>query len=132
MLIQLGNFQFSISTVAYNEIERISTFSFASHQVIGSYDRLQAVGVNNETLRLTGSYLSELRTLIGGTRENPFDTIRTMANTQNPLQLQSEDGKNHGYWVIYDMNTKGSKYLQQGALKANFTIQLKFYGRRLV
>ena len=131
MLIQLGNFQFSIPTVSYNEIERISTYKFASHQVIGSYDRLQAVGADNETLRITGSYFADLKSAVGGSRQNPFDTLREMANEQKPLQLQSEDGKNHGYWVIYDLNTRGSHYIEQGALRANFTVQLRFYGRRI-
>ena len=131
MLIQLGDFQFSINTLAYNEIERVSTYSFASRQVIGSYDRLQSVGVDNETLRITGSYLADLKTLLGGSDEDPFEEIRVMASDQKPLQLQSEDGKNHGYWVIIDLNVRGNHYIQKGALKADFTLQLKFYGRRL-
>ena len=131
MLIQLGNFQFSISTVAYNEIERISTYSFASHQVIGSYDRLQALGPNNETIRLTGSYFSDLKTIIGGSSQDPFETLRNMGDTLQPQQLQSGDGKNHGYFVIVDLNVKGGHYVEQGSLKSDFTLQLKYYGRRL-
>ena len=130
MLIQLGSFQFSIPTVMYSEIERISTFKFASHGVIGSYDRLQAVGVDNETLRLTGAYLADIKNYVGGPSENPFNTLRAMANEQKPLQLQSEDGINHGYWIIYDLNVRGSHYIEQGALRAGFTVQLKFFGRR--
>lgn len=130
MLIQLGNFQFSISTLSYNEIERISTFKFAAHSVIGSYDRLQAVGIDNEILRITGNFFADLTPLVGE-RDNPFDTLRAIANEQNPLQLQSEDGKNHGYWVIYDLNTRGSRYIHQGSLRSEFTVQLKFYSRRL-
>lgn len=131
MLIQLGNFQFSISTLAYKEIERVSSYSFASHQVIGSYNRLQAVGVNNETLSFTGDYYADFRNFVGSSSSDPFEEIRNIANEQKPLQLQSEDGKNHGYWVITELNVKGSHYIEQGALKASFTIQLTFYGRRL-
>ena len=131
MLIQLGDFQFSISTVAYQEIERISQFTFASHQVIGSYNRLQAVGIQNEQIRLTGQYFSDLRQAINAPGGDPFETIREAGNRQEPLQLQSEDGRNHGYWVIYDFNVRSSDYITQGALKAEFTLQLKFYGRRL-
>ena len=131
MLIQLGNFQFSISTLAYKDIERISTYSFASHRVIGSHDKLQAVGVDNEVLRFTGSYFADLRNSLGESNGNPFDEIRNMAGEQKPLQLQSEDGKNHGYWVIIDLNVRGNHYIRQGALRADYTIQLKFYGRRL-
>ena len=131
MLIQLGDFQFSISTAAYNEIERISTYKFAAHQVIGSHDRLQAVGVDNETIRLTGSYFAELRSLVGSNNDDPFANLRSIAFKQEPLQLQSGDGKNHGYWVIFDLNVRGQDYIEQGALKADFTVQLRFYGRRV-
>lgn len=131
MLIQLGNFQFSISTLAYNEIERVSSYSFASHQIIGSHNRLQAVGVNNEKLTFTGQYYAEFRNLVGVTNSDPFEEIRNISNEQKPLQLQSEDGKNHGYWVVTELNVRGSRYIEQGALKADFTIQLTFYGRRL-
>lgn len=131
MLVQLGDFQFSISTVAYQQIERISTFKFASHQVIGSYDRLQAVGIDNETIRFTGQYYADLRQNITAENVDPFDTIRQMANRQEPLQLQSEDGINHGYWVIYDLNVRGRNYIEQGALNAEFTLQIKYYGRRI-
>ena len=130
MLIQLGEFQFSINTVAYKEVERISTYRFAEHEVVGAYNRLQPVGPDNETIRMTGSYFSDLRTLIGGNTQDPFKTIRDMANKQLPLQLQSEDGKNHGYWVIYDFNVRSNNFLKQGALNAEFTLQLKYFGRR--
>ena len=103
------------------KLKGISTFKFASHSVLGANDRLLAVGPDNETLRITGTYISDLksqfinRTFATGSDPlfsainsgifsgNPFEEIRLMATEQKPLHLQSEDGKNHGYWVIYDL-----------------------------
>lgn len=129
MLVQLGSFLFSLDSLPYNEIERISRYTFAHHEVIGNVRKLQGTGVENDTLRLTGTHYAELSMLVG-VNANPFDELREIAETLEPQLLTSADGLSHGYWVIIDINQKGSYYNQQGAQRTDFNIQLLYYGPR--
>ena len=129
MLTQLGDFQFNLSTIAAQEVERISQYRFAEQERIGQQNLLQAVGRENEIIRITGWLSPELQAIYGG-RGNPLDELRMIADTQEPQILITEDGRNLGYWVIFGINTRSSLFLPrgQGARRMEFTIQLKYYG----
>ena len=129
MLAQIGDFQFSLSTIAAREIERISQYRFAEQDRVGQTKLLQAVGIENEIIRISGMFSPELQDYYGG-GGNPFEDLRAMANLQEPLLLVTENGRNLGYWVIFDINTRGSDFLPrgQGARRMDFTIQIKYYG----
>ena len=61
MLAQIGDFQFSLSTIAAREIERISQYRFAEQDRVGQTKLLQAVGIENEIIRISGMFSPELQ-----------------------------------------------------------------------
>lgn len=121
IMMQLGTFQFSINTAAYQEFRRRSEYRWPSQDRFGKYPALQFTGRGEETISLQGVIYPEFR---GG-----FDQVtsmRTMASEGQPLLLIDGHGKLLGYWVIESVEDGQSVFAAFGdARKIEFTLQLR-------
>ena len=131
MLLQLGDFQFQVSTLAYQELTRGSSVRWVVHDIVGSDQRLQATGRNNDTIRLQGVFYPFFAAEFGGAvgTEN-IDQLRETMKQQEPLLLTAATGDTLGYWVIEELETGQSLFSAgQGVpRRQTFTIGLKWYG----
>lgn len=60
MLMQLGPYPFNISNAAYTHLRRRASARWARIPLLGGGEALHAVGVNNDTIELTGTVYPQL------------------------------------------------------------------------
>ena len=60
MMLSLGMFVFSLSTLAYQELQRQTNWRHASNSRVGAPPALQFVGRGDDTITLPGIILPEL------------------------------------------------------------------------
>jgi len=131
MLLQLGDFQFQVSTLAYQELTRASSVRWVVHDIVSNNQRLQATGRNNDTIRLQGVFYPQFASEVGGAvGTESIDHVRDLMNEQQPLLLTAATGDTLGYWVIETLDTGHSLFSPgQGVpRKQTFTIGLKWHG----
>lgn len=134
MLMQYADFQFDISTVAYNELNRVSSTRWATHDIVGSHQKLQAMGKDNDRIRLNGTFYPILAAQVGGTvGTNSLDALRELANQMQPHLLTAANGNSLGYWVLEELETNNTHFSSgQGVpQKQQFNIALRYYGASL-
>lgn len=76
MMLSLGMFVFSLSTLAYQELQRQTNWRHASNSRVGAPPALQFVGRGDDTIALPGIILPELAGSVLS-----LDALRLMANT---------------------------------------------------
>lgn len=128
--MQLGDFQFQISTLAYDQLQRTTEVVWAKLGILNNYERLQATGLVNDRIVLQGKYHVMLARELGAT-ENPIDTVREMALARKPYLLVSGAGNSLYYWVIETVAEEQSDFTVGVPLVINFTLNLTFYGERV-
>jgi len=92
--MQLGPYQFSVDTAAYQDLSHDAEYRWAAQPQIGSRDALQFVG-HAETRRLQGVIYPFHKGGIG-----QLDRMRNTALLGLPLPLVSGRGRVQGLWVI--------------------------------
>ena len=120
MLLALGMFAFGIDTLAFDEIQRKSSWRHATATRIGARDASQFTGPGDETISLPGSVFTEI-----ANGEVSLDEIRRMANTGDAWPLIDGRGHVYGAFVITTL-TEAKKHLwPDGAPRQiDFTIEL--------
>lgn len=121
MMMALGNFVFSLQTLAYQEFQRQSAWRHGSTNRIGTNPALQYLGPGDETVTLPGTLLPEL-----AGKAVSLDEIRTMANTGKAWALVEGTGKVYGLYVIESLSETQSYFFNDGtARRIEFSIALK-------
>ena len=131
MLLQYADFQFSISTLAYQELTRTSSVRWAAHEIVGNDQQLQATGRDNDRIRLEGVFYPQFAAAVGGAvGTQSIDRLRELMKEQKPNLLTAATGDSLGYWVIEELETGQSLFSSgQGVpRRQTFTIGLKWYG----
>lgn len=132
MLIQLADFQFSISTVAYDALNRVSSVRWAARDIVGGTQRLQAVGKENDRIRLNGVFYPQLAAQVGGeVGTKSLDRLRDLMNDMQPQLITAANGNSLGYWVIEQVETTDSKFLGAVPRRQEFSLNLRWYGAKL-
>ena len=134
MLMQYADFQFDISTVAYNELNRVSSTRWAKHDIVGGHQKLQAVGKNNDRIRLNGTFYPILAAQVGGrVGTDSIDALRELMNQMKPHLLTAANGNSLGYWVLEELETNQSLFSGGAGVpqKQDFNIVLRWYGANL-
>ena len=134
MLVQFADFQFDISTVAYQELNRISSVRWAALDIIGNNQKLQAVGRDNDRIRLNGTFYPILAAQVGGAvRTDSLDALRELKNEMQPHLLTASNGNSLGYWVMEELETNDSLFSGGRGVpqKQDFNIGLRYYGARI-
>jgi hypothetical protein len=122
-MMQLGVYQFSISTAAYQELSRGSEYRWSAQERVGTNDALQFTGSPGETLELRGVIFPHFK---GGLDQ--ITRMRAQASLGIPLPLISLGGRVMGLWVVEAIN-EGQRIFERGGvpLRQEFEIRLRRY-----
>lgn len=136
-MLTLGDFHFSVDEVAYQSIQRASTWRWAEQQRLGQTDLLQYTGKGASSISFDGEvYTDRQRTALRLDRmyigTKPLKQLSELGDTQEPILLVSGTGEILGYWVVTDFNETADKFLQAGiARHQKFSMTIKYYGDNL-
>lgn len=123
VMMQLGSFQFSLNTAAYQEFSRTTEYRWSAQQVVGQNDNLQYNGKNRQAITLTGLVYPHYR---GGL--NQITSFKSLADEGQPQLLVDGLGNVHGRWVIERVEEGHKVFGERGIpYKQSFTIQIRFY-----
>ena len=121
MMLSLGMFVFSLSTLAYQELQRQTNWRHASNSRVGAAPALQFVGRGEDTITLPGIILPELA---GSTIS--LDALRLMANTGKAWPMVEGSGRIYGLWVIENLGETKTIFFHDGTpRRIEFTLTLK-------
>lgn len=112
MMMALGTFVFSLSQLAYQELQRSTSWRHSSSERIGARAAHQFLGPGEETFDLSGLVAPE----ITGTPAS-LDLIRRMADEGRPLALVDGTGVVHGAFVINSLSETRTLFFADGAAR---------------
>lgn len=122
-LLQLGEFQFSVSTAAYDELRRETEVRWQSIDVVGGLQHVQDTGWS-ERITLTGTVYGVLFNAGVG----QLDALRAEQARRVPLLLITGAGEVLGYYVILRVSETQSAPIAGGGgapQKQVFTVDLQ-------
>lgn len=124
VMMQLGGFQFGITTAAFQTLQRTNEWRWPSQDRFGKPPVLQHVGQGAETITLPGVIYPEFR---GGFGQ--LDAMRAQADKGEPLPMIDGGGSALGLWAIERIEEKQAVFAAGAApRKVEFTLQLRrFY-----
>lgn len=121
MMLSLGMFVFSLSTLAYHELQRQTNWRHASNSRVGTSPALQFVGRGEDTITLPGIILPELAGSVLS-----LDALRLMANTGKAWPMVEGTGRIYGLWVIESLSETKTVFFRDGTpRRIEFTVTLK-------
>lgn len=121
MMLSLGMFVFSLSTLAYQELQRQTNWRHASNSRVGAPPALQFVGRGDDTITLPGIILPELAGSVLS-----LDALRLMANTGKAWPMVEGTGRIYGLWVIESLSETKTVLFRDGTpRRIEFTLTLK-------
>jgi phage protein U len=121
MMRQLGAFQFSLTTAAYQSLAHSQSWNWAKLNRFGQAPVSQFVGMGGETITLPGVIYPNFR---GGFGQ--IDAMRAEAEKQTPLIMVDGDGNVYGKWTITEI-TETQRVFGAGGkpLKIEFNLNLQ-------
>lgn len=126
-MAQLGDFQFSLETAAFEELNRASEYRWATQHRIGRRPANQFLGPGEESIELVGTIYPHFRGGLG-----QLGLMRAMAGDGMPLPLIygfENVGQYAGLWCIKSIKDNRSEFIRIGAArKIEFTVSLVAYG----
>jgi len=110
MMMAFGMFVFSLSTAAYQELQRQTQWRHASQSRIGQRPARQFLGPGDDTIRLNGTLMPQFT---GG--QSNLDQLRAMADQGAAWPLIEGTGTLYGVYVIESLNERKSRHFRDGA-----------------
>ena len=121
MMCALGMFVFSLSTAAYQELQRQTDWRHASNNRVGAAPARQFVGRGDDSITLPGIIFPEL----AGSALS-LDALRLMANTGKAWPMLEGSGRINGLWVIESLSETKTIFFSNGTpRRIEFTLSLK-------
>lgn len=121
MMLALGMFVFSLSTAAYQELQRQTEWRHASNNRVGAAPARQFMGRGDDSITLPGIIFPELA---GSTLS--LDGLRLMANTGKAWPMVEGNGRIYGLWVIESLSETRTIFFRDGTpRRIEFTLSLK-------
>jgi len=121
MMLALGMFVFSLSTAAYQELQRQTDWRHTSNSRIGAAPARQFVGRGEDAITLPGVILPEL----AGSALS-LDALRLMANTGKAWPMVEGSGRIYGLWAIESLSETKTFFFRDGTpRRIEFTLTLK-------
>lgn len=121
VMMTLGEFQFSITTAAYQELTRTREWRWPTQERFMQNQALQFVGPGGDTISLPGVIYPEYRGGLG-----QVEAMAALADKGMPLDMISGTGVVLGRWVIERLEEKHSTFAVQGVgRKQEFTLGLR-------
>jgi hypothetical protein len=123
VMLQLGFYQFSVDSAAYQELTRSAEYRWAAQERIGATDALQFTGYGSETIQLRGVIYPFHKGGLG-----QLDSMRRQAALGLPLPLVSGQGSILGLWVVEAVR-EGQRIFAPGGAprRQEFDLQLRRY-----
>jgi hypothetical protein len=126
-LMQLGKFQFSIGTLAHQEINRTTEYRWASHDRINNTQAQQFSGYGKDSIELSGVTVPQWTNT-----KTQIELLRGIAQTKEPQLLVDGSGTNYSYWVIESVSEKQALLDGMGnGRDGSFSLSLAYYGDKL-
>ena len=123
IMLQLGPFQFGVTTAAYQSLRRSSEYRWPEQERFNNPAALQYVGPGAESITLSGVVYPEWR---GGI--HVIDDLRDLASQGLPQLMIDGRGNLLGRWVIERVEEAQSVFADAGVpRKQEFTLQLRRY-----
>tara|TARA_R110002012_G_scaffold321621_2_gene550169 strand:- start:8213 stop:8656 length:444 start_codon:yes stop_codon:yes gene_type:complete len=120
MMMSYGMFVFGLSTAAYQELQRQTTWRHASQSRINARPTRQFLGPGDDTINLTGTLLP----MFTGGQQN-LDQLRALADQGKAWPLIEGTGTYYGMFVIESLGENKSEFFRDGAAKQiDFDIKL--------
>lgn len=120
MLMSLDQFVFSLSTLAYSELQRQTAWKHRTSSRVGARDARQFVGPGDDAISLQGILAPELTGTLAS-----LDELRAMADAGDAYVMVDGAGKVYGVYVIESINENQSFPNQDGTpRRVEFTIAL--------
>jgi hypothetical protein len=123
-MMQLGAFQFSLSTAAYQAFSHSTSFRWQGIERYGQIPAQQYTGPGEESITLSGDIYPSFA---GGTGQ--LASMRRVAATGKPLLMI--DGRDYvwGKWVINSIEETKEIFFDDGtARKQSFNMKITQYG----
>ncbi|MGQ7261189.1 phage tail protein [Vreelandella sp. V005] len=112
MMMSYGMFVFGLSTAAYQELQRQTTWRHASQSRVNARPTHQFLGPGDDTIRLTGQLLP----MFTGGQQN-LDMLRALADQGKAWPLIEGTGTYYGMFAITDLQERKSEFFRDGAAK---------------
>lgn len=120
MMMALGTFVFSLSNLAYQQLQRSTAWRHSSSERVGARAAHQYVGPGEDTIELSGIVAPELT----GDPAS-LELLRDMADEGRPLALVDGAGVVHGAYVIASLNETRTLFFADGtARRIEFQLSL--------
>lgn len=120
MLMQLGQFTFGLSTLAFDEMQRQLAWRHAENARVGAAPGVQFLGPEAEKLTISGAQVPEL-----GDRA-ALAKLADMAGDGAAYPLLDGAGHVYGAYVIEGIQQTGTHFVAEGVpRKVTFSISLK-------
>ena len=121
MMMSLGQFVFSLSTLAYQELQRRTSWKHASTSRVGGRNARQFTGPGDDTITLTGWFAPDQ----GIGKLSSLTELRTMADEGDAYALVDGTGTVYGAFVIEGLDEGQSLHQKDGTLRrVEFTLNL--------
>ncbi len=121
MLMSLGQFIFKTSTLAFQEIQRQRSWSYAENAVAYGRPKKQFTGAGEDSITLPGLIYEEYGF---GTRF-ALDELASMADTGQGFVLMDGSGYLYGVYVINSIDETKSVLMDNGVpRKVDYTLKL--------
>lgn len=124
MMMALGLFVFGLDTLPYQKFTHEMAWRHPSSGRVGLRPARQFVGVDDETITLSGVLLPELT---GG--DLSLDLVRYMADTGEQWSLIEGTGRVYGFFVVENLSVSKEYFFKDGkARRIEFTLKLTRVG----
>jgi phage protein U len=121
MMMSLGQFVFSLSTLAYQELQRRTSWKHASTSRVGGRNARQFTGPGDDTITLTGWFAPDQ----GIGKLASLTELRTMADEGDAYALVDGTGTVYGAFVIEGLDEGQSLHQKDGTpRRVEFTLNL--------
>lgn len=121
MMMTYGTFVFSLSTAAYEQLQRQMTWRHASSDRLGARPARQYVGPGDDTITLQGTIAAEL---VGDLQV--LDTLRELGDQGKPQALVEGSGRVYGAYLLASLSETRKEFFPDGTPRLiEFQMQLE-------
>jgi hypothetical protein len=124
VMMGLGEYRFGLSTAAYQELSRTTSWRWPTVERIGARPASQFVGPGEDSVTMNGIIYPHFR---GGLKQ--IEAMRAEADKGKPLNLVDGTGQLWGQYVITEVREGQATFFSNGAPRSQtFDITLQAYG----
>ncbi|WP_164240677.1 phage tail protein [Stenotrophomonas maltophilia] len=121
MMMTYGQFVFSLSTAAYEQLQRQMTWRHASSERLGARPARQYVGPGDDSISLQGTLVAEL---VGDLQV--LDTLRELGDQGKPQALVEGSGRVYGAYLLVGLSETRKEFFHDGTPRLiEFQMQLE-------